>query len=63
MASSFPGLRPSFVLSFGLCHLDEPVPLQVRARWMQNEKAVQGLLARLQGFKSSVSFILNIFQC
>jgi len=52
----------SLVLSFDPCALGQQVPLLGRSRWMQNKKTVQGLVARLQGFNSSTSLILNIFQ-
>lgn len=53
----------SLVLSCGECYdASEPVAFQVRMKWARNEKGASDLLVRLQGFKSSTTVILNIFQ-
>lgn len=52
----------ALLLSFGPCEDGKPIPYRVRVKWVQNEKMVGTMLARLQGFKSTTSLILNIFQ-
>ncbi len=50
------------ILRFGSCEDGEEVPLRVKMRWVKGEALVAGLLGRVQGFKSSTSLLLNIFQ-
>jgi len=52
----------SLLLSFGPGGDGKSIPYRVRIKWVQNEKTVGAMLVRLQGFKSTTSLVLNIFQ-